>query len=318
LQNRETRLNTVFFCAFLLEYKKISKYFKNTLLFIWITFINVVSLYQQKKQFIFIFNSQQQLFIIMDKFIFSGNEVIATDAQNNVIFNKGQQIVLAMIIQCRGKHTGKYTVINCVGLSKSEICDAISAAKNTPAIKLDNLLFAERYAEMILRVMFNNELCALEAFADLLNAALHTDIANAAQADAAQCEVEQAISENAPIDFVQVYIDGKPNDWASAEVAKYCLNYFLNPDLAVNTLHTFNGAFLYLEQTILDTCFDHQNGVWEFWANPAFPDEKTILMIYLSTQPIKARKKPRYPHESDYFDYANGGDDYTANEVLDF
>jgi hypothetical protein len=48
LQNTKRRLNTVFFCAFLFELKNILIIFKNTLLFIWITFINVVSLYQQK------------------------------------------------------------------------------------------------------------------------------------------------------------------------------------------------------------------------------------------------------------------------------
>jgi len=239
LQNRETRLNTVFFCAFLLEYKKISKYFKNTLLFIWITFINVVSLYQQKKQFIFIFNSQQ-LFIIMKK----------ANAQN------------------------------------------IRACK------------------------------ALEVIADAANQLLHIDIAAEVAAQDEQLAANEAINENNGIDFVQVYIDGMPNKAASAGVmhtasGKY-IQYFLRDDLAVNTAVKLNSSVFYLEETILDTCYQHENGVWEFWANPAFPDEKSLLMIYLSTQPIKARKKPRYPHESDYFDYANGGDGYTANEVLDF
>ena len=262
----------------------------------------------------------------MDNFIFFDNEVIATDAQNNIILDdNGNYIVLAVIVKLYGKHEGKFSVINCVGLSHSEIKKAKSDALYLSVIgsTFTNFLFAERYAEMILRNMFNNELCALEAFADAANAILHVEIAAVAEADAMQYEASEIAAENDGIDFVQVYIDGLPNDFITNELMQDLtgeyIKEFLDDDLDINERVEINGETLYLEETILDTCFCHGGGVWEFWANPAHPDEKSLLMIYLRTTPVKARKKPRYPQETDYLDYANGGDGYTSeNLVLDF
>jgi hypothetical protein len=210
----------------------------------------------------------------------------------------------------------KYVCVDVIGLDAVELGAAISFAKKY-CTKHASLFFAQKYAEMVIATMLNNELCALEAFADAANQLLHAEIAAAAEADAAQYEAEQVAAENAPIDFIQVYIDGLPSDWASAEVARYCVDYFLDAELPINETITFNGKTLYLEETILDTCFAHGDS-WEVWGAKDAP-EKSLLMIYLQTTPIKARKKPRYPQESDYCDYRDGGDGYTSeNLVLDF
>lgn len=259
----------------------------------------------------------------MANYKFLGNHIVLTNESNETIYDENDQmIILAMVVECKGKHTGKYTAINRTGLSQVEVWDALTIAEDKPTTKFTSLLFAEKYAEMIAQNMLN-ELCALEAFADAANAALHLDIAaEVAEQDAAQAASE-AIAENDGIDFVQVYIDGKPNKDASIGVmhaasGKY-IQYFLRDDLAVNTVTKLNGDLLYLEEVILDTCFAHDNGEWEFWANPAHPDEKSLLMIYLCTTPVKARKKPEYPQENDYLEYADGGDGYTSeNIILDF
>jgi len=215
----------------------------------------------------------------------------------------------------------KYVCVDVIGLDCVELGAAISFAKKY-CTKHVSLFFAQKYAEMILANMLNNELCALEAFADAANVILHTEIAAVAEADAMQYDAEQIAAENAPIDFVAVYIDGMKSEAATQETielfaaSKYCANYFLNPDLPINTRVTVNNAPLYLEEVILDTCFCRGGGVWEFWANPLFPDEKSLLMIYLTTSPVKARNQTRYPQE---WEYADGGDGYTSeNLVLDF
>ena len=88
-----------------------------------------------------------------------------------------QYTVFAMVIACKNEYAGKYTAINCIGLSQDEICKAISIAENAPTTKFKSYLFAQKYAEMLVQNMLNNELCALEAFADAANAILHTAIA---------------------------------------------------------------------------------------------------------------------------------------------
>jgi hypothetical protein len=233
------------------------------------------------------------------------------------IINHGTKATVAYIT--KSDINGKFNYFSCIDMTDAEILAKHDAHRFENKGWFDT---SQDAMDAALRVIhYNVNMCvALEVWADAANIALHTDIANAAQADAAQCEVEQAISENAPIDFVQVYIDGKPNEYATNELMhKLAGDYvkeFLDETLPVNQSVKLNGDLLYLEEVILDTCFAHENGIWEFWANPAFPDEKTLLMIYLSTSPVKARKSPKYPHE---LDYADGGDGYTSeNMVLDF
>jgi hypothetical protein len=254
-------------------------------------------------------HSQQQLFYIMQYSI----EVRAAHYCIEII-NHGTKATVAYIT--KSGINGKFNYFSCIDMTDIEIL-----AKHD-AHRFGNNGWFDTYQDAMdaaLRVInYNVNMCvALEVWADAANIALHTDIANAAQADAAQCEVEQAISENNGIDFVQVYIDGMPHEYATAKlVAKYYPNEFLKADFEVNAPIELAGNTMYLQEVILDTCFDHQNGIWEFWANPAFPDEKTLLMIYLRTTPVKARKSPKYPHE---LDYADGGDGYTSeNMVLDF
>jgi hypothetical protein len=159
---------------------------------------------------------------------------------------------------------------------------------------------------------------ALEAFADAANAILHVEIAAEAEADAMQYEASEIAAENDGIDFVQVYINGLPHEYATTKlITKYYPNEFLNENYPVNEPIELNGETLYLEETILDTCFAHGDS-WEVWgAKDA--EEKTVLMIYLRTEPIKARKKMRYPQENDYLDYRDGGDGWCAStpELLD-
>jgi hypothetical protein len=259
----------------------------------------------------------------MANYKFLGNHIVLTNEANETIYDENDQmIILAAIVECKGKHTGKFTVINRIGLSQVEVWDALTQAEDNPTTKFNNLFFAEKYAEMMVANMFN-ELCALEAFVDAANQLLHVEIAAAAEADAMQYEASETIAQNDGIDFVQVYIDGLPHEYATNELMqpkpRYEISEFLDASLPVNEVIKLNGDLLYLEEIILDTCFCHGGGVWEFWANPAFPDEKSLLMIYLCTTPVKARKKPRYPQESDYYDYRDGGDGYTSeNLVLDF
>jgi hypothetical protein len=253
----------------------------------------------------------------MANYKFLGNHIVLTNEANETIYDENDQmIILAAIVECKGKHTGKFTVINRIGLSQVEVWDALTQAEDNPTTKFNNLFFAEKYAEMMVANMFN-ELCALEAFADAANQLLHTEIAAAAEADAMQHEASEIAAENDGIDFVQVYIDGKASENASAEVTKYHLNEFLDVELDVNTLLRLRGVNLFLEETRVEICFAHGDG-WEVWGAKDAP-EKTVLMIYLTTRPVKARKKPRYPQESDYYDYRDGGDGYTSeNLVLDF
>jgi len=107
-------------------------------------------------------------FNIMSYQIYGNTIVTLADAQYTV---------LAMVIACKNEYAGKYTAINCIGLSQDEICKAISIAENAPTTKFKSYLFAQKYAEMLVQNMLNNELCALEAFADAANAILHTAIA---------------------------------------------------------------------------------------------------------------------------------------------
>jgi hypothetical protein len=102
---------------------------------------------------------------------------------------------LAMIIACKNEYAGKYTAINCIGLSQIEISKAISQAETAPTTKFDSYLFAQKYAEMMVQNMLNNELCALEAFADAANAILHTAIAEQAELQNEAIEIADAFAE---------------------------------------------------------------------------------------------------------------------------
>ena len=106
-----------------------------------------------------------------------------------------QYTVLAMVVACKNEYAGKYTAINCIGLSKDEICEAIRIAENAPTSKFDSYLFAQKYAEMMVQNMLNNELCALEAFADAANAILHTAIAEQADLQNEAIEIADAFAE---------------------------------------------------------------------------------------------------------------------------
>jgi len=253
-----------------------------------------------------------------------GNTILT----ENLVSGGKHSLYIAQVIAVE---KGKYTFVQCdenyndecasayEGLAINGFYPTLQAAAEAAFVAMVKTI-AELEVAFECQTLPNGAIfVAIEAIADAANQLLHTEIAAVAEADAMQYEAEQIAAENDGIDFVQVYIDGLPSDWASAEVARYCVDYFLDAELPINETITFNGKTLYLEETILDTCFAHGGGVWEFWANPAHPDEKSLLMIYLRTTPIKARKKPRYPQETDYCDYRDGGDGYTSeNLVLDF
>ena len=105
-----------------------------------IVYYFALSLYQQKSSN----HLQTSKFNIMSYQIYGNTIATLADAQYTV---------LAMVVACKNEYAGKYTAINCIGLSQDEICKAISIAENAPTTKFKSYLLAQKYAEMLVQNM---------------------------------------------------------------------------------------------------------------------------------------------------------------------